>query len=486
MRCSRVLLALLLGLLFGATAHAQFPYNQPIPPPGPLMYVRFVGPKGAKIAVYRGVDQGQTLEMPCTVGFRPGYAYRLAIFDIPGIPQQVFSPTLEVHGTLALTPKMRNADFPATIHFSEDELRRVLFGMYMRKVVTLERPDLAIPQESSRDQPIELLVQPGRDPALEAHERGQPMVTLQIGQRFYTPQEMNASAVPGTILLPGDKALGLPRVPPYLLWRICPLYDPLHGPRHPSEWTTIYDGGDLHRNAGFDRHGRLTGLDPTDTLAEYMDSKGVKKFAASNRVGICVPRFIVFKSEMTFATYGAKSRIKNDFIVSAPAASVGQAGLKEQSQANSAETVSTRFKLGGTFNTLGTSVAGSVKGFKVVSNLRAPASVAATQAGPRPVEPEDGPLLIIKWPDVEIVNVGDIVTFYLKYTNTGGQRIANLVVTDSLSGRFEYVKGSTKADRDAIFTTQPNEAGSMVLRWEFSGDLAPRESGLISFQVKVR
>ncbi|MBI1830940.1 MAG: DUF11 domain-containing protein, partial [Planctomycetes bacterium] len=186
------------------------------------------------------------------------------------------------------------------------------------------------------------------------------------------------------------------------------------------------------------------------------------------------------------ALHGAQARIKNDFIVSAPSASVGNASLKEQSQQQTAESINTRMRLSGTFNSLGTSVAGQMQGLRVKSNLRGPSFVAATQAGPKPLEPEDGPLLIIKWPDKEIVNVGDVVTFYLKYSNAGGQPITNLVVSDSLSGRFEYVKGSTKADRDAVFTTQPNEAGSMILRWEFSGELAPREHGLITFQVKVR
>ena len=132
------------------------------------MYLRFVGPKGAKITVYRGFDQGQTLELPCTVGFRPGYAYRLAVFDIPAFPRQVFCPSLEVIGALALTPKMRNADFPAHINFTEEEFRRVLAGAYMKKVITLERPDMAIPQASKVDEPLEVVVQPTRDPAVEA------------------------------------------------------------------------------------------------------------------------------------------------------------------------------------------------------------------------------------------------------------------------------------------------------------------------------
>ena len=51
----------------------------------------------------------------------------------------------------------------------------------------------------------------------------------------------------------------------------------------------------------------------------------------------------------------------------------------------------------------------------------------------------------------------------------------DVAVTDSLSGRLEYIPGSAQADRDAVFTTEPNEAGSVVLRWEISGRLLPGE-----------
>src|SRR5437899_12515745 len=97
------------ALLIAATpVPAQFapqpPY--PAPPPAPLMYVRFSGPRGAKITCYRGFDKGQTLELPVTIGFRPGYSYRLALFDVEGFPRHVFCPSLEVRGSLALAPKL--------------------------------------------------------------------------------------------------------------------------------------------------------------------------------------------------------------------------------------------------------------------------------------------------------------------------------------------------------------------------------------------
>jgi uncharacterized repeat protein (TIGR01451 family) len=489
MRASTLCLGLLLALATTDIAQAQFPYQpmpQPVPPPAPLMYVRFSGPKGTKVTLYRGFDKGQTLELPCTLGFRPGYAYRLAVSDVPGFPRQVFCPSLDVRGTLALLPKMRNAEFPAGIDFTEDEFHKVFLGSYIKKVVTLERPDMAIPIASKADEPLEVPVPPGRDPYVEAAERGQPLIVYQLGQRVVEPQELNAMAIPGTVLLPGDKVLGIPRVPPFVPWKLCPVYDPLHGPRHPSEFVTLWDGGDSGAPVGVTREGKLKGLDPTDTVAEYTDSKGVKKIAVSNRVGLCVPRFIVFKTELSLAAQTARLTTNNALALTSPSASVGQMNLKEQSQQQSSESVVTKLKLSGTYNTLGTSVVGRMQGLEIKSNLRSTESVQAVANGPTPVEPPDGPLLIIKWPDKSCVNVGDIVTFYLKYGNTGAQPITNVVVSDSLAARFEYVKGSVKTDRNAMFTTQPNEVGSVVLRWEFTGALQPREHGLISFEVRVR
>jgi uncharacterized repeat protein (TIGR01451 family) len=96
------------------------------------------------------------------------------------------------------------------------------------------------------------------------------------------------------------------------------------------------------------------------------------------------------------------------------------------------------------------------------------------------------PLLIIKWPDKTGALIGDIVTFSLKFTNRAPRPISDVVVSDSLTPRFEYIPGSAKTDHEAVFTTQPNGAGGAILRWEFSGPLPSGESGLITFQVRVR
>lgn len=485
----RLLIActLLSALALSVVAQMPMPGSMP-PPPAPLMYLRFTGPKGTKIKIYRGSDAGQTLELPVTVGFRPGYAYRLAVFDVPGYPRQVFSPSIEVRGTLALVPKQRNADFPAHINFTEEEFDKAQAGVFIKKVIALERPDQALPIASKKDEPLEVPVPITRDPYVEAAERGQPLVTFQMGQRFMTPQELNALAIPGTVLLPGETVLGAPRVPPYLLWNWCPIYDPIHGPRHPAEFVTLWDGGDVGGPAGTRRSDRrLLGLDPTDTIAQYMDSKGNEKLAASNRVGLCVPRFIVFRTELGLAKAETRLVLKDTSSMKTPSASIGQQRLVDQSHQSRPDALVTQLRLSGLYFSMSTSITGRVRGLETRSSLQAPQSVEASQAGPVVAcEPADGPLKIIKWPDKSCVNVGEIVTFYLRYTNTGGQPITNIIVTDSLTQRLEYVQGSTKSDRDAIFTMEPNAVGSSILRWELTGPLQPRESGVISFQVRVR
>jgi uncharacterized repeat protein (TIGR01451 family) len=486
---SRWLLGICLSSLAVESALAQVPYFPApgLPPsPGPLMYVRFTAPKGTKLTLYRGADVGHTLDLPATVGFRPGYAYRLAVSDVPNLPGQVFSPTLEVRGSLALQSTLRNADYPAPLHFHEDDFGKALGGALVRKVIALERPDQAMPVASKPDQPIEIAVPASRDPYVEAAERGQPLIVLRMGQRHVTAQELKSYGQPGTILLPGERVLGSPRIAPYLPWYRCPVYDPVHGPRHPSEFVTLFDGGDVDAPAGFNRFGKLKGLDPTDTIAEYMDSRGVKRLAVSNRVGLCVPRFILFHGEIVAASSTARSTLNGTIALHSPGSTVGQSMLLKQEQIQRTEGVGSQLRLSRLYHSLGVSVTGRVQGVDIRTTARNTEFVEAIAIGPTLPEPADGPLRIIKWPDKACVNVGEIVTFHLKYSNTGGQPITNVVVADNLTARLEYVKGSTKTDRDATFTIEPNETGSSVLRWQITGALQPREHGLITFQVRVR
>ena len=81
---------------------------------------------------------------------------------------------------------------------------------------------------------------------------------------------------------------------PYQTFRVT---DPTYGLRYPEE-ECLKDGGDVPPRAGFDPIGQLIGLDPKDTVAEYSNTDGKKHMSVSNRVCLCVPRYVVVRTEI--------------------------------------------------------------------------------------------------------------------------------------------------------------------------------------------
>lgn len=479
---------LLTMLIVAGKAPAQYPLMvSPPPAPAipmpPLLYVKLLGPTGMKATIYRGAAPGQTFEAPCTIGVRPGYAIRLALSGIPDFPGDTFFPTLEVRGSLFLANKLRNADFPAALVFTTEDFARIRADATLKKIIVLERPDNAVPLATKPNEPFEFAVPVNGDPLQEARERGQPLLVMHMGGRQLTREEL--SNVPGTVLLPGEKVLIPPQLSPWLSWNCFPVIDPRVGPMPPGDLMLVPNGGDVDLPAGMNRFGKLRGLDPSDTVAEYADSRGRQRLAVSNRIGLCLPRFIIVKSETGIASQVALAG------PGALKATNGYAGIKsvqpplENHQKLQLEATGTQLKASGTQQHVGTAVTGRIDNLVVTGTVHGTRSIDMASA-PIVPEPEDGPLVVIKWPDRYGAVVGDLVTFTLKYTNSGGQPITNIAVSDSLTNRFEYVPGSSKTDREAIFTTQPNDAGSQVLRWQITGALQPRESGIVTFQVRIR
>jgi uncharacterized repeat protein (TIGR01451 family) len=315
---------------------------------------------------------------------------------------------------------------------------------------------------------------------------GRPLLVVRMGQRQLSPEELASCGVPGTVLLPGERVLPPPRDPPCVPWNAAPISDPRLGPYPPESEMCIPDGGDTGLRAGHDREGRLRGVDPSDTVAEYADSKGQRRVAVSNRVCLCVPRFIVMRGEVApagnYTLYGPE-RARG---VLGPGAMLSRFATLLHAQREQPVEVTSRARLAGVEFSFGAAAIGLYEGISVVSAARDTGSVTSTCPPPQHVEPPDGPLVLIKWPDRCDVHIGDVVTFFLRYTNRGRQPMTNVAVTDSLTTRLEYVEGSARADRDAVFTTQANEAGSVSLRWEINGALQPGESGVVSFQARVR
>ena len=114
--------------------------TMPPPPPAPLLFVRVVAPEGTRVVFRPGTPETRSFPAPAVAGFRPGYGYRIQLADIPGQAGRVLSPSFEVLSTLHVPPGVRAEDFPATVAFSEDDLRRAAAGGMVTKVVFFEDP----------------------------------------------------------------------------------------------------------------------------------------------------------------------------------------------------------------------------------------------------------------------------------------------------------------------------------------------------------
>ena len=478
---------LLVGLMLFIPAAAGAADVKPPAPvvaeQAPLLYVRFIGPAGSRMGFYQGHPAGSDFHTPVTVGLRPGYIYRVELSNLPQRPGLSFYPTLEVRGTLTPRPGFNLAEHPVPIVFSVEDIERVRSGAFLTKVLYLENPDQAEAVSPLLDRPLETEVRPGLDLVEEARAKGRPLLVLRWGERHVEPMEMVQQSIPGTILLPSEPALAPAAAPPCLPWACFPFYDPKLGPRCPEE-ECFHDGGDWRTPAGIGPDGKLYGLDPADTVAEYTDSKGKRRLAISNRVCICAPRFAAVRRELLPVGHVAVRTVAASENV------VPQVTLEERSKSRENRQIEAPQVLNAGQRP---SVALSIEGLLTVEQMQATVQATGRLMGAEvvglclpPGQPPDRPLVLCKWADKQSAHVGDVVTFYLRYTNTGGQPMTAVVVSDSLTGRLEYVPGSAVADRAAIFTTQVNEAGSVILRWEFGGSLPPKQSGIVRFQARIR
>jgi uncharacterized repeat protein (TIGR01451 family) len=373
------------------------------------------------------------------------------------------------------------------------------------------------------------------------------MLVVRMGGRLLlTPEELAHGSVPGTILHPDEKVIAPAAAPPCLLPDPHAFIDPRLGPK-PLDDECVHDGGDHGERAGLDPAGNLYGLDPEDTIAEFTDSKGRRHLTCSNRVCLCVPRFGVLRvvtppnsydsvlgpadtrkilgqqqvlmgqpsleaeglkvpgavrgRERPSQNVGVKGPVRLDrvevleaqLLNLGPITLIGTKAIQTLTEIERTRllrqiefarelsgAVAPREEVG----MKGTAVVGRVEGLQVVS----------AQATTRDITvcceelpcPPDKPLILVKCADRTSAQPGDVVTFMLRYSNHGLRPITDVAVSDSLSPRLEYVPGSAQADRPAVFTTQLNEAGSQILRWEVSGTLQPGQSGALRFQARVR
>jgi uncharacterized repeat protein (TIGR01451 family) len=101
-------------------------------------------------------------------------------------------------------------------------------------------------------------------------------------------------------------------------------------------------------------------------------------------------------------------------------------------------------------------------------------------------EPNRPRLRLIKLASSGHARPGEEIEFTLRFDNIGDQVIGNVTIVDNLSTRLEYIPESAKSSIDANFLTEPNAAGSTILRWEIKDPVERGQGGILRFRVKVR
>jgi uncharacterized repeat protein (TIGR01451 family) len=457
------------------------PGGCPPPCPAPVLFVRITGPVGTQATFFEPFPR--EFDTPVGVGLRPGYVYRFKLSGLERHPKLALYPTLQVIGTLAMPPPLQAASFPTPVIFTQDDINRAMAGTYFTKVIVLEDPETATPVQTQAERPLEWDAKNEREIMEEARAHGRPVLVVRFGDCQVPDEVLARATIPGTVLLPGDPLLGPPAAPPPLPWACVPLYDPILGPKPLTE-ECMHDGGDVGAKAGFGPDGELHGLDPSDTVAEYVDACGRRKIAISNRVCVCVPRFAVIRTELAPRSYANVQVPANTLKLQPPVLLRVKSPPLINEQVEQPEQVLTRKR---------PSVLKSAEGFiileqtlhtgLVIGELGSQVVVGVCE---QKCEKPVCPLVLTKCVDRKEAQIGDVVTFTLRYNNPGGKPIVNVVVSDSLTARLDYVPGSAKSDRDAVFTTQANEVGSQILRWQLSAPLQAGEIGVITFQAKIR
>ena len=296
----------------------------------------------------------------------------------------------------------------------------------------------------------------------------------------------------------------------------------------------LFDGGDSDGGVKVRRDGQLEGLDVEDTIAHYDTLAGKTCVTPSCRVCIYSPRFAAVR-QVTLA-YGENQLVRAGGV-DMPVGPVPQLDVQPVStalqpiqpvgevanrspvtfleklppigliQRTVIRATVDRLKAYENFElirsgqmieseepflaisiqsaivwTLNQGVEVTVEGKKAVvleGDKRAQATYMIT--------PPDHPCLrVCKVASTHSANPGDIVEFTLRFDNVGDQTVGNVTIADNLTTRLELVPDSGQCSKQATFFTEPNQHGSLILRWEIAEPLKPGEGGIARFKCVVR
>lgn len=304
-------------------------------------------------------------------------------------------------------------------------------------------------------------------------------------------------------------------------------------PWPPEEY--LADGGDGQQPAGANREGLVLGLDPQDTVAQFDTLEGRTLVAPSNRVHIYSPRFLAVRQVVSLRENAQLDRTSGVYLPEklAEGAEVLRPETRKQQyqptgQVGEKSVTIFRAREGQTEVSLALGPKGFQDAFLPFENFRVirlgqydeaempflarSARAALTWVNREAVrvildgktavalvqneqveviytveEPPAQPKLrVIKLASTAAARPGETVDFTIRFDNVGNQPIGNVTLLDNLAPRLEYVANSAQSSRKAHFTAEPNQVGSLVLRWEFDEPLRPGEGGVVRFRCRVR
>ncbi|MCA9158393.1 MAG: hypothetical protein KDA72_08705 [Planctomycetales bacterium] len=296
----------------------------------------------------------------------------------------------------------------------------------------------------------------------------------------------------------------------------------------------IFDGGDQLPAVVIKEDWSTAGVDPTDTVVYYETLAGSVCVRPTNRVPIYAPRFgavrqvsglqLTMRAQGTqriLAPVGVERFDENNLAgtVVQPLAPHGeqQVGLIDAFQENYVtppmEQIQPLYRMSAArvpFELVDPTRTGLItiqelvdmqqfirnaqtwvipESLEVEISNQAALLVKDTQAAQEFVVyelPDKCAMRIFKAASHTIANSGDTVSFSIRFDNAGVKPLGNAVIIDSLSPRLSYIEGSQQCSVGVRFSAEPNQVGSMVLRWEIEEPIKPSDGGVISFDCRVR
>ncbi len=162
------------GMWMGALGKAVPGYYQP---------VKVILPSTGDVTIFSGrMIEPVSISAPAQFGVSVGYAYRIQIRNLPEFPGVELYPTIELLDRLH-PPAGEENNFPIPIHLTESDLEQVLSGRMVTKVVYLEQPQMAVPQQTEGES-LHFDLPPRNNLLAEADLMGRPLAIVRIGGRI--------------------------------------------------------------------------------------------------------------------------------------------------------------------------------------------------------------------------------------------------------------------------------------------------------------